>query len=333
MPELPGGPQHGAQVGDVHLHHGDLGGGAGGQQRGAGGLCSARVPARQAQVEPVVLLQQPLAERSADATGGVRHGTALTHRVPNRTFSPAQSPGGQRCRGRPGTLRAGPSDPDPPPRPPITTESSPARPGDQDHLPHRGALTLRGEVPTRLSETQSSSPPGPASPLCPPIRAGDFRTAPPRNPIRIQDSTRPRPSRPSNQSHERSASWWGEIGRGAGPRDSEPRANPGSAASAAQVPRRDSSWRVGELAGRARVQGHWHARGRSVFRPLRLTVDPRRPRGICSTGKFRDDELKLGDCPPSRCPFLFTRVDPALCPFPAHCCSKTSFSKQSPLEQ
>lgn len=69
MPELPGGPEHGAQVADVHLHDGHPGGRAGGQQRGAGGLGPARVPAGQAQVQLVVVPQQPLAEREADAAG------------------------------------------------------------------------------------------------------------------------------------------------------------------------------------------------------------------------------------------------------------------------
>ena len=67
MPELPGGPQHRAQVGDVHLHGAHLGGGPGGQQRGADGLGAARVPACQAQVQLIFHLKQPLAERSADA--------------------------------------------------------------------------------------------------------------------------------------------------------------------------------------------------------------------------------------------------------------------------
>lgn len=101
-PELPGGPQHRAQVGDVHLHGAHLGGGPGGQQRGARGLGAAPVPARQAQVQPVVLLQQPLAQRPADATGSDRKGlsTRRPHaRLPGRVGASGRGTGGRaRCR-------------------------------------------------------------------------------------------------------------------------------------------------------------------------------------------------------------------------------------------
>lgn len=101
-PELPGGPQHRAQVGDVHLHGAHLGGGPGGQQRGAHGLGPAPVPARQAQVQPVVLLQQPLAQRSADATGLDRNG--INHTVPSTPVSPVRArrtgSGGRPAAGR-----------------------------------------------------------------------------------------------------------------------------------------------------------------------------------------------------------------------------------------
>lgn len=217
------------------------------------------------------------------------------------------------------------------PRPAAATaqEASPARPGDQHHLPHRAAPTLRGERPARLSETKTRSP-GPASPLCHPIRAGSFRTAPPRTPIRVQEEYGHAPSHPSNRGPERSASWWGEIGRGAEPRGPEPRANPGSAAAAAQAPARDSGRPAGRAPRPRSGPGSW-ARAGSVLRPLRLTVGARRPRGVCSTGEFRDAELKLGDRPPSRCP-LYTS-GPSTVPLCSRCCAQTASSKQSPLGQ
>lgn len=108
-PKLPGGPEHGARVADVHLHSSDLGGGAGGQQRGAGGLGPVRVPAGQAQVEPVVLLQQPLAECVAHAAGNqTRSGVTDARprcRPPVRISDPR---GLSRRRGRPGVLTCSP---------------------------------------------------------------------------------------------------------------------------------------------------------------------------------------------------------------------------------
>lgn len=196
VPELPRGPQHGAQVADVHLHDADLRGGAGGQQRGAGGLGAARVPAGQAQAQPGVLLQQPLAQRSADAAAGEADTGSLTGRGPT---GPPPRPGAQ-AGGEEGAPRHAPGRALGP-RPAAAAaarEASPARPGDQHHLPHRGARTLsRGAGSARLSETRHQPPqPRPRSAIQ--SEPGVLeRTL--RRPIRPQDAARPRP-RPALQS-------------------------------------------------------------------------------------------------------------------------------------
>lgn len=150
-PELPGGAQHRAQVGDVHLHGAHLGGGPGGQQRGAHGLGPAPVPARQAQVQPVVLLQQPLAQRSADTTGLERNG--INHTVPSTPVSPVRA----RRTGSGG----GPA---------ADRAHSPARPGDQDHLPH-----LRAPPDSPAGPAQLGFLPSPTLTPAAQSRRGDTR--------------------------------------------------------------------------------------------------------------------------------------------------------------
>lgn len=193
-PELPRGPQHGAQVADVHLHDADLRGGAGGQQRGAGGLGAARVPAGQAQAQPGVLLQQPLAQRSADAAAGEADTGSLTGRGPT---GPPPRPGAQAGgeEGRPGTRRAGRSGPDPPPPParphllaPVTSTTFPIAARGRSAAEQEARGSPRRDTNPRQPRPRSAiqSEPGVLE-----------RTL--RRPIRARNAARPRP-RPALQS-------------------------------------------------------------------------------------------------------------------------------------